>query len=197
MTDHGLTTSVGVASQINARESDPDRSDNAIPARSTDPAGTSTAEPKPRLRTPMTLNLQADHRRLLKFVTTLILITLAAEWIILTTQRPEPLPIQRGPGFLSQFQIEVNSAKWVEWMQLEGIGPSLAHRIVADRKLNGPFTSIDDLTRVPGIGRTTLDRIRRWLTIRHDLSDSNLSETSHAGQSGRQPANNQRQSTAF
>jgi competence protein ComEA len=54
-------------------------------------------------------------------------------------------------------------------MQLEGIGISMAHRIVADRTLNGPFHSIDDLTRVPGIGEATLDQIRPWLTIGHDI----------------------------
>ncbi|MFN8709983.1 MAG: ComEA family DNA-binding protein, partial [Planctomyces sp.] len=59
----------------------------------------------------------------------------------------------------------VNTAGWIEWMQLEGIGPSLAHRIVAERDLNGPFQTIDDILRVPGIGPATLDQIRSRLTI--------------------------------
>ena len=109
-------------------------------------------------------------------VTSLVLVTLLVEWIFLTTQRPKPLTIERGSDFRDQFQVEINSATWVEWLQLEGIGPSLAHRIVADRKLNGPFASIDELSRVPGIGPATLDRIRRLLTIRYDHSDTNLSE---------------------
>lgn len=79
---------------------------------------------------------------------------------------PQPLPWNRGQTFQS-FQVEVNSAGWAEWMQLEGIGQTMARRIVADRLLNGPFCEIDDLSRVPGIGPATLDRIRPWLTIRH------------------------------
>jgi competence protein ComEA len=79
---------------------------------------------------------------------------------------PEPLPWERGTTFQS-FRVEVNSATWAEWMQLEGIGQTMARRIVADRSLNGPFSDIDDLSRVPGIGPATLDRIRPWLTIRH------------------------------
>lgn len=79
---------------------------------------------------------------------------------------PEPLPWNRGQTFRS-FQVEVNSATWAEWMQLEGIGQTMARRIVADRLLNGPFCDIEDLSRVPGIGPATLDRIRPWLTIGH------------------------------
>lgn len=145
----------------------------------------------------ITVDLRAKHRELLRILTTLILVALLAEWIVLTTQRPAPLPIRRGPNYLHQFQVEINSATWVEWLQLEGIGPSLAHRIVADRKLNGPFASVDELTRVPGIGPATLDRIRGWLTIRHDFSDANLSEAISSERSARQPANDQRQSPAF
>jgi competence protein ComEA len=48
-------------------------------------------------------------------------------------------------------------------MQLEGIGELLARRIEEDRKTNGPFASVDDLDRVPGIGTVTLDTIRPWL----------------------------------
>jgi competence protein ComEA len=99
----------------------------------------------------------------------ILLVILFVEWISVALERPEPLTIQRGETFRQRFRVDVNSATWVEWMQLEGIGISMAHRIVADRTLNGPFHSIDDLTRVPGIGEATLDQIRPWLTIRHDL----------------------------
>lgn len=61
------------------------------------------------------------------------------------------------------FAVEVNSASWVEWAQLEGLGETLARRIVEDRDERGPFQSPDDLLRVRGIGRRTLDRIRPFL----------------------------------
>lgn len=100
-----------------------------------------------------------------------LLVTFAAamtvQWLRLTSDRPAAPPVQRGEVFTQTFRVNVNTATWVEWMQLEGIGQSLAHRIVADRELNGPFRSIDDLTRVSGIGPKTLDRIRPWLTILH------------------------------
>lgn len=61
------------------------------------------------------------------------------------------------------FAVEVNSATWVEWAQLEGLGETLARRIVEDREEHGPFQTPDDLLRVRGIGRRTLDRIRPFL----------------------------------
>lgn len=61
------------------------------------------------------------------------------------------------------FAVEVNSATWVEWAQLEGLGETLARRIVDDRDEHGPFQSPDDLLRVRGIGRRTLERIRPFL----------------------------------
>jgi competence ComEA-like helix-hairpin-helix protein len=100
----------------------------------------------------------------------ILLIILSVQWVTVALQRPEPLKLHRGDTFRQQFRVDVNQSTWVEWMQLEGIGISMAHRIVADRTLNGPFHSIDDVARVPGIGDTTLDQIRPWLTMGHDLS---------------------------
>ncbi|NQV27673.1 MAG: helix-hairpin-helix domain-containing protein, partial [Rhodopirellula sp.] len=63
------------------------------------------------------------------------------------------------------YQIELNSATWVELTQLRGIGTGLARRIVSDREEFGPFSSIDDLQRVPGIGPKTIEKNRRWLRV--------------------------------
>ena len=93
---------------------------------------------------------------------------LLAQWVWTSQRRPEPLRVTRGTKAEAGFLIDVNQAGWVDWMQLEGVGPSLASRIVADREVHGPFATIDDLQRVPGIGPATLDRIRASLRIRHE-----------------------------
>jgi len=90
------------------------------------------------------------------------------QWIQLVRDQPAPVVPEREPEFLQNFQVDINQADWVEFIQLEGIGQRLAHRITADRRINGPFASIDDLSRVPGIGPKTLDHLRQWLTISHD-----------------------------
>lgn len=61
--------------------------------------------------------------------------------------------------------LDVNSADVERLVTLPGIGPALAARIVAERDRR-PFASLDDLTRVRGIGGTTVDRIRGLATAR-------------------------------
>jgi competence protein ComEA len=49
-----------------------------------------------------------------------------------------------------------------DWQDIEGIGPALAQRIVADRQKNGDFVTIANLTRVSGIGEKTVQSMQRW-----------------------------------
>ena len=49
--------------------------------------------------------------------------------------------------------------------RLPGIGPTLAAAIVDERERNGPFDSVDDLNRVPGIGDGRLGQIRDLVTV--------------------------------
>ena len=64
--------------------------------------------------------------------------------------------------------ICLNSASETELCQLLGIGPAKAKRIVEFREANGPFSSLDDLTLVSGVGAKTLENIRPYLTLKDD-----------------------------
>jgi competence protein ComEA len=57
-------------------------------------------------------------------------------------------------------RLDVNVAPAYELALLPGIGPKTAEAVVADRTANGPFRSLDDLTRVKGIGPATVEEIR-------------------------------------
>ena len=48
---------------------------------------------------------------------------------------------------------------------LKGVGAATAEKIIADREANGPFKSIDDLTRVSGIGEKKLSAMRDRLCL--------------------------------
>lgn len=61
--------------------------------------------------------------------------------------------------------INVNSADLGELDLLPGIGPALGQRIIDYRSEHGHFASVDDLTRVSGIGPRTLDRLRPLVTL--------------------------------
>jgi competence protein ComEA len=61
--------------------------------------------------------------------------------------------------------IMINRATVKEFESLDGIGPVLAGRIVAFRKENGPFTVIEDLLKVPGIGSSTFAKFKEKLRV--------------------------------
>ena len=128
------------------------------------------------------LGLDDGDRRVLMVLICTAVALMTVHWYRLTQVRPQPIDLLRQADV--PFQLDVNEASWVEWMQLDRIGETLARRIVFDREQNGPFQSVDDLRRVSGIGPKTLDTIRGYLTCRLDTnvgedarSRSHLSET--------------------
>lgn len=65
-----------------------------------------------------------------------------------------------GPG---STPIDPNRATLESFMELPGVGPVLARRILEDRSRNGPYRRAEDLLRVAGIGPATLRRLRPYL----------------------------------
>lgn len=59
--------------------------------------------------------------------------------------------------------VNINSASKEELTLLPGIGPVTAEAILAYRKDNGKFSSIDELTKVKGIGDKTLAKLKPYL----------------------------------
>ncbi|MGI6036065.1 MAG: MBL fold metallo-hydrolase [Limnochordia bacterium] len=61
--------------------------------------------------------------------------------------------------------LDLNEANLGEIQALPGIGPVLAQRIIAYRE-KGPFRSIDELTRIWGIGPARLAELRGLITVK-------------------------------
>ena len=93
----------------------------------------------------------------------LVFVAIGFHWLRWRSRGVELVEIERLPERQYDFKIDINHATWVEWMQLPGIGEIMARQIVADRLKSGPFTGVEELGRVPGIGTVTLDTIRPWL----------------------------------
>jgi competence ComEA-like helix-hairpin-helix protein len=71
---------------------------------------------------------------------------------------PEPLPVVAEPAIPVVEEpnvVNLNRCTIEDLVAIEGVGPALAKRIIADREANGSFQTIEDLRRVPGIGRKT------------------------------------------
>jgi competence protein ComEA len=57
-------------------------------------------------------------------------------------------------------KLDLNAATASELDALPGIGPAKAQAILADRQSNGPYASVEELTRVKGIGAKLLEKLR-------------------------------------
>lgn len=68
-------------------------------------------------------------------------------------------------GAAGSSTVNVNTASAEELQQLNGIGESLSQRIVDYRQANGPFSSIDELANVSGIGEARLAAIRDQISV--------------------------------
>ena len=66
---------------------------------------------------------------------------------------------------LSDGKININTANIDELTLLPNIGNTLAGRIIDYRNEHGLFKSIDDLTRVEGIGNKRVKEIAPYITV--------------------------------
>lgn len=92
---------------------------------------------------------------------TLVISSMA--WQLLTNENTVSMHASAPVTAPAQFRVNINRAAWSELANLPQVGPTLAKEIVADREAAGPFTSVEDLTRVKGIGPKKLAAARRFL----------------------------------
>lgn len=64
-----------------------------------------------------------------------------------------------------QGKVDLNAASPAALDALPGIGPARAASIVQYRARHGPFRSVEDLGRVPGMGPAALARVRDHLVV--------------------------------
>lgn len=61
--------------------------------------------------------------------------------------------------------IDINQAESHDFLSLKGVGVKKAQAIVTYRENNGPFSKIDDLLKVQGIGKHVLAENKSRLKI--------------------------------
>ncbi len=82
---------------------------------------------------------------------------------------------------LALHPLALNHASAAELSVLPQVSPLLAQRIVAYRDHNGPFSTVDHLTAVEGIGRSRVNRLRPYLTVSVSPSGSVPDSSSSTG----------------
>jgi competence ComEA-like helix-hairpin-helix protein len=116
------------------------------------------------------VSLSRDESRALGFIALLLVVSAAVR----LADRPEPIQLDASVVDIPSLEaagrevraredrartplaagerIDPNTAPLEELMRLPRVGRATAERIIADRERNGPFRSVEDLTRVRGIG---------------------------------------------
>jgi comEA protein len=86
---------------------------------------------------------------------------------ILVARDEVATPVPRGPPAQgAPAPLNLNSATLTQLDSLPGIGPAKAAAILQYRDESGAFTTVDDLTRVPGFGAAAVARLRDRVTVR-------------------------------
>ena len=84
------------------------------------------------------------------------------------TETPPPSASETGgPEWIFATEplfVNINTADQAELEKLPGIGPAKAAAILRYRAENGPFRSIEELMKVPGIKEGTFDKIKDHVT---------------------------------
>jgi competence protein ComEA len=61
--------------------------------------------------------------------------------------------------------VDLNAASSAELQTVKGIGPKKADAIIEYRKKNGQFKSVNDLDKVPGFGKATVEKVKKDITV--------------------------------
>jgi competence protein ComEA len=62
-------------------------------------------------------------------------------------------------------KVNINTASAEELTQLKGVGHQYAERIVQYREEHGPFSTAEDMMKVPGIGPKTCEANKDRITV--------------------------------
>jgi competence protein ComEA len=69
------------------------------------------------------------------------------------------------PSALMSGLININTGTQLELESLPGIGPVTARKIMTHRETKGPFSCIEDILNVSGIGPVTFEGIKDMITV--------------------------------
>jgi competence protein ComEA len=121
------------------------------------------SEPKPIPQPPTDDARASSDQLIIALAVTAALVSGAVYYLFAGGASGLLISIDAAKAREAKFAVDINTADWPELAQLPEIGEVLAKRIVETRAALGPYSSIEDLQRVSGIGAKTLDLMRPYL----------------------------------
>lgn len=85
-----------------------------------------------------------------------------------STSLPAEETKDSAPGLLEGERINLNTASAEDLMRLPGIGKTRAADIVAYRQAKGPFSRLEDIMEVSGIGQKTYEKLAPYICVSED-----------------------------
>ena len=79
--------------------------------------------------------------------------------------RNETTTIEHSPVKSVAYIVDLNTASAEELEMLDGIGPKTANAIIQSREKYGPFKYWIQLSRVPGIGQSVINKIKDYSKV--------------------------------
>ncbi|MEC2198119.1 competence protein ComEA [Bacillus subtilis] len=92
--------------------------------------------------------------------------------VVYIPKKGEETAVQKGGGGSVQSDggkgalVNINTATLEELQGISGVGPSKAEAIIAYREENGRFQTIEDITKVSGIGEKSFEKIKSSITVK-------------------------------
>lgn len=107
------------------------------------------------------LNLTKDERRVILFLSIIALIGMGVNIAL----KAAPV-LKKAVKIDSRItKIALNNADYEDLLRTQGVSPLLARRIVDYRQAHGPFSSLEGLKEVKGIGDYRYDKLKEFLYL--------------------------------
>lgn len=72
--------------------------------------------------------------------------------------------------------VNINTATLAELEAVKGLGETKAKAIISYRESNGAYKSLDDLDKVKGFGKASIDKLRGELSVGNEKPSSATSK---------------------
>ena len=84
---------------------------------------------------------------------------------VITSSSSKSKKSSASKGKITSGTIDINTATVAQYEQLPGVGAVMAARIFAYRVAHGAFATIDDLTKVSGMGKSKFANLKSFIRI--------------------------------